>query len=270
MRKLSMLSLIALLSASSAQSWSLVECSPSELQKLAVSKRELERLEAGHAEFVPVPYPKSVKDAADDFVQQFGRLPLDDDEALVLSLHEEGRLRYRVEEIENWTYRRCRVDKDRQRLLLIRGFDQGSDLEVVRGLLGADGTLAGWIVWPAGAPADLLSKTDALQAIADISGRGAADPQYVEALGAEVECKDFNPCVAARSGETVYVVHPDGRIFRFDSRAPRDSFARMNREWHAGKYPRANFEAKGRYTLSLGNDEIVVAERLDVDPASPK
>jgi hypothetical protein len=139
----------------------------------------------------------------------------DPDNVALLEAIRSREIDYRVERVVSWERRRCTGRADRQGAVYLEGSwdDWG-----LRALLWESGELRQWAIrspWEAGGPraGTLPSLDQAATTIAAEVGGPLEDVQYVLASGYP-HCHGI-PCVAARRGETLFLLEPGRRLFTF-------------------------------------------------------
>lgn len=126
-----------------------------------------------------------------------------------------GEVEYRVEPVVSWEPQRCTGRPDRQGAYYLEG--SWGDGRSLFALLWRSGELRQWALRGPGdagsPPRPLVSLEDAAGTIAAEVGGPLDDVQYVLASGYP-RCHGV-PCVAARKGETLFLLEPHRRLFAF-------------------------------------------------------
>jgi hypothetical protein len=209
--------------------WNLVECSPEVAQTWNLPDQALRAATPGSPLYLPKPFPKSKDEALADYVYEFQRLlkdmraeSLPKGAAAVLEGLRQGRLRYDVLRIVNWSPTRCVKARRLDAYHLIRVIDGRSGLEITRSVLDESGHLGviSSTVEDERQAARLRPPDEEMRSAASRFKIRGDSPQYVTTFGS-LRCPNVTPCLAFRSAGHVYLVSYGGELFEVDPQGRR-------------------------------------------------
>jgi hypothetical protein len=243
-------------------------------------EREIRAAAPGSPLFVPIPFPSTVEEAAEDFEALYLRMWIGTDESAIppeerplLAALRTGTLEYELIRVENWDPTRCLPHRRKDYYLVLRILK--NNVEIARASLLQSGHLGAWKVAPESLAPGLRKKWRQTLPNLETARKGFMasleemphEFQFVRVAGGPPRCTELEPCVAFRAGDRSYLYRPldADQLFVFDADSPRHQLAEMYQRRELGQ-PEADYAPQTEALFSIGGSTFVVARRIDVKP----
>lgn len=271
MTKTAALALCILLGSLRAYGWALVECGPEENKRWGELKKKMLAARPGSPLYVPHPFPRSDQQVVQNFLYQFHEIwppaaeLLKAEQPLALAIRK-GDIRFEVLRVDNWSLTRCSPDEEKTFYFLLRIFDP-SGIELARAAVSESGLWARSAYATAAEQTQPISQQLARLPSPEAAARGLRErfridglssPQYVTTTGGNLHCPATAPCLAVRSGESVYILR-DQELFEIPGKGRRARF-----DTRAGALAEVSSRKLHEMADSLGPEERVVALGAEV------
>lgn len=268
MRLLFALLLLPTLTAS-ADVWTAGDCPSEHASERAEFRQRLLSAEPGDQLYLPHPYPKTSRQAVEDFlyahrqvIDRQGSHVLSDD-ARFFETVDSGNARFVVSRVANWSTTRCGARQRTDFYFLLRVFDKKSGEEVTRAAIADSGQVFQFMHRPEDrAQADFaMSELPKLRVPASLGQPSNA--QYVETIGPTLRCPALKPCIAFKSRGRNYLSVRD-RVYRLETDKPISFREKLSQPEKRAAFLQT-LEGRSETVVSLGGDRMAIAIPLDQD-----
>ncbi|HEX2251734.1 MAG TPA: hypothetical protein VHQ65_00530 [Thermoanaerobaculia bacterium] len=261
MRALVLILLLVPTGADAAEIWSFGECRSELARERTEFRRQLRNAQPDDPMFVPFPFPRNEHEAVADLIafhrKAFADLPdnqLAPGNRRFFATLDEGRARFEVARVANWTPSRCGRRSASDFFYLVRVFDTSTGEEISRGAVDNWGLTM--------ALAHVAGEAGGFRALPRLTvARGASvtSPQFVHTVGQELHCEILWPCIAYREGANAFIVR-DGETYRLALERPLLSFRQELGNPQARRQLLDRFTGTPETFVTLGGDRVAVAE----------